>query len=67
MLGIIGVEVGERWEEWRDKLHYFDYVVIVGLLALGVWALIRWRRGGPGEDKVAKHDGHDAAPAESEA
>ena len=30
VLGIIGVEVGARWEEWRDKLHYFDYVVIAG-------------------------------------
>ena len=30
LLGFIGVEVGENWEEWRDKLHYFDYVVIVG-------------------------------------
>jgi membrane protein DedA with SNARE-associated domain len=44
MLGVIGVEVGDRWEEWRDKLHYFDYVVIAGILGLIVYALIRRRR-----------------------
>jgi membrane protein DedA with SNARE-associated domain len=44
MLGFIGVEVGDRWEEWRDKLHYFDYVVIVGIIALIAYALIRRRR-----------------------
>ena len=41
MLGIIGVEVGSRWEEWRDKLHYFDYVVIavylLAITAFGSW------------------------------
>jgi membrane protein DedA with SNARE-associated domain len=47
-LGIIGVEVGSRWEEWRDKLHYLDYVVIAGILALVAYALIRRRRGGSG-------------------
>lgn len=45
MLGFIGVQVGANWEQWRDKLHYFDYVVLAGLIALAVWALIRWRRG----------------------
>jgi membrane protein DedA with SNARE-associated domain len=53
LLGFIGQQVGANWEEWRDKLHYFDYVVVVGLIALGVWALIRWRRGsGPGEPEA---------------
>jgi membrane protein DedA with SNARE-associated domain len=50
MLGYIGVKVGENWEEWRDKLHYFDYVVLAGLIALAVWAFIKWRRGGWGGD-----------------
>ncbi len=46
MLGVIGVQVGENWEEWRDKLHYFDYVVIAGIIALVAWLLIRRRGGG---------------------
>ena len=29
MLALIGREVGDNWEEWRDKLHYLDYAVIV--------------------------------------
>jgi hypothetical protein len=50
LLGFIGQQVGANWEEWRDRLHYLDYVVIVGLIGLGIYALIRWRRGSePGE------------------
>jgi membrane protein DedA with SNARE-associated domain len=54
LLGVIGVEVGERWEEWRDKLHYFDYVVLAGIVGLVIYLLIRRRGGGetpkPGQD-----------------
>jgi membrane protein DedA with SNARE-associated domain len=46
-LGIIGVEVGSRWEEWRDKLHYLDYVVVAGIIGVIAYALIK-RRGGGG-------------------
>jgi membrane protein DedA with SNARE-associated domain len=44
MLGIIGREVGSRWEEWRDYLHYGDYVVLAAILAGIVYLLIRRRR-----------------------
>jgi membrane protein DedA with SNARE-associated domain len=43
MLGLIGREVGDRWDEWNDRLHYFDYAVAAGLVALAVYAVIRWR------------------------
>jgi membrane protein DedA with SNARE-associated domain len=43
LLGYIGVQVGANWEEWRDKLHYFDYVVVAGLIALAAWAFVKWR------------------------
>jgi membrane protein DedA with SNARE-associated domain len=46
MLGLVGREVGDRWEEWRDHLHYLDYAVIAGLLVLLTYLLIRRRRGG---------------------
>ncbi len=58
MLGFIGVQVGERWEEWRDKLHYFDYVVIAALIGVAAWWLIKRRR--RGED-----EGPPVAPDES--
>src|ERR687893_632353 len=33
MLGIVGREVGDRWEEWREYLHYGDYVVLAAIVA----------------------------------
>lgn len=44
MLGFIGREVGSRWEEWREYLHYGDYVVIAAILVGIVYLLIRRRR-----------------------
>lgn len=45
MLGLLGREVGDNWEQWRDYLHYLDYPIALALLAGGIWLLIRWRRG----------------------
>ena len=52
MLALIGKSVGSNWEEWRDHLHFLDYLVVVAVIALGAYLLIRRRRsgGGPGED-----------------
>ena len=44
MLGILGREVGHRWEEWRDYLHYGDYVVLVAIVAGAVWLVVRRRQ-----------------------
>jgi membrane protein DedA with SNARE-associated domain len=46
LLGYIGVKVGENWVEWRDKLHYFDYVVLAGIIGLIAYLLIQRRREG---------------------
>jgi membrane protein DedA with SNARE-associated domain len=46
MLGVIGREVGDRWEQWRDYLHYGDYVVVGAILGGLIYLLIRRRRGG---------------------
>src|SRR5215208_2100174 len=46
MLAIIGREVGDRWDQWRDNLHYLDYAVIA-LAAVGiVYLIVRRRRAG---------------------
>jgi len=44
MLAFIGQQVGERWETWKDSLHYVDYAVLA-LIVLGVaYLLVRRRR-----------------------
>src|SRR5688500_11243833 len=39
MLAFIGQQVGERWESWKDSLHYFDYAV-AATIVIGVAVLI---------------------------
>jgi membrane protein DedA with SNARE-associated domain len=66
MLGLVGKSVGDNWEEWRDKLHYIDYAVVVGVLVLAAYLLLRWRRGGgpPGDPADAPSgDATEAAGA----
>jgi membrane protein DedA with SNARE-associated domain len=44
MLTFVGKQVGDRWESWRDSLHYVDYAV-AGLIVLGaIYLFFRWRR-----------------------
>jgi membrane protein DedA with SNARE-associated domain len=44
LLAFIGREVGDNWEEWRDKLHYLDYLVVAIVIGGLIWLLIRrWR------------------------
>ncbi len=46
MLAIVGMKVGENWEQIRTRLHYADYVVLAVLVGMIVWwALRRWRGG----------------------
>ena len=45
LLAYIGREVGDNWEDWRDKLHYLDYAVIAVAIGGLIWWLIRRRRG----------------------
>jgi len=46
MLALIGRSVGHNWEEWRDHLHYLDYLVLLAAVVIGGWLLVRRRRGG---------------------
>jgi membrane protein DedA with SNARE-associated domain len=57
--GLLGKAVGSEWENWRHHLQVLDYLVVVGLIALIVYAVVRARRGGgPG-------DGEATAPADA--
>jgi membrane protein DedA with SNARE-associated domain len=47
-LAFIGKQVGERWTDWKDSLHYVDYAV-AAIIVLGViYLVIRHRRGRTG-------------------
>ena len=54
MLGLIGREVGDQWEEWRDYLHYGDYLVLAAVVGGLIYLLIRRRRGGGGDPEPAE-------------
>jgi membrane protein DedA with SNARE-associated domain len=45
MLAIVGREVGDRWDQWRDYLHYADYAILAAIVIGIAYLLIRRRRG----------------------
>jgi membrane protein DedA with SNARE-associated domain len=63
MLGLIGREVGDNWEQWRDNLHYLDYAVVLAILMGLVWLLVRRRREPP--DRPSGEPAADPDPAEA--
>ncbi|HSS43021.1 MAG TPA: DedA family protein [Solirubrobacterales bacterium] len=48
MLAIVGEKVGDNWEDWRHKLGYLDYLVVVAIIVGVVYLIVRRRRGGVG-------------------
>jgi membrane protein DedA with SNARE-associated domain len=54
MLTLVGKSVGENWEEWREHLHYLDYIVALAIVAGIAYLIVRRRRGGdPDEGEAA--------------
>ncbi len=49
MLTYIGFWAGDRWESWKDSLHYIDYAVAAAIVLGAVYLFFRWRRGRGGE------------------
>jgi membrane protein DedA with SNARE-associated domain len=62
MLTFIGLQVGDRWEQWKDSLHYFDYAVAATIIIGAIYLVIRYRRGGGGGAKAGA--GESAASGE---
>jgi membrane protein DedA with SNARE-associated domain len=41
LLGYLGMQAGDSWDEWKDNLHYVDYAVVAAILAGLAWLLVR--------------------------
>jgi membrane protein DedA with SNARE-associated domain len=59
LLAFIGREVGDRWTEWRDSLHYVDYAVLA-VIVLGLAFLLLRRRRGRSADTASGEPAADA-------
>jgi membrane protein DedA with SNARE-associated domain len=44
LLTFIGKQAGDRWESWKDSLHYVDYAVVAAIAIGIVWLVVRNRR-----------------------
>jgi membrane protein DedA with SNARE-associated domain len=44
MLTFIGKQAGDNWEDWKDNLHYVDYVVAALIVAGAGYLFLRARR-----------------------
>ena len=44
-LALAGRAVGDNWEELQHQLHYFDYVLVLGILGGATYLLMRQRHG----------------------
>jgi membrane protein DedA with SNARE-associated domain len=50
LLAFIGKQAGDNWSQWKDNLHYVDYVVVALILLGLLWLLVRRRRSTPAVD-----------------
>jgi len=58
MLTFIGMQVGDRWEQWKDSLHYVDYAVAALIVLGALYLFVKWRRGrGPGASEPSPAGG----------
>ncbi len=64
MLTYIGKQAGDNWEDWKDSLHYVDYVVAAAIVIGVVYLIVRRRRGGPPGDPATTDRGDEPGPAD---
>jgi membrane protein DedA with SNARE-associated domain len=54
MLAFIGQQAGDRWESWKDSLHYVDYAIAVLIVVGIVFLVVRNRRRGSKPEAAAE-------------
>jgi len=54
MLTWIGKAAGDNWEQWKDSLHYFDYLVAVLIVGGAIYLLLRRRRRPPSPETASE-------------
>jgi membrane protein DedA with SNARE-associated domain len=47
MLTFIGKQAGDKWEDWKDSLHYVDYTVAAAIVIGLAYLFLRSRRRAP--------------------
>jgi membrane protein DedA with SNARE-associated domain len=57
---LVGEQVGDRWDDWQQKLHYADYVILAGIVA-GIAYLLLRRRRGRGKGDAGREPAPDAS------
>jgi membrane protein DedA with SNARE-associated domain len=61
VLTFTGQQVGDRWTEWKDHLHYVDYGVVVLIVLAAAYLVVRWyRRRGRAEGGAVVGEPSDA-------
>ena len=43
-LAFVGKQAGDRWDEWKDNLHYVDYAVALAIVVFIVYLVVKRRR-----------------------
>jgi membrane protein DedA with SNARE-associated domain len=49
LLTFVGKQAGDRWESWKNSLHYVDYAVLAAVVVGVTYLLLRRRRTPAGE------------------
>ena len=62
MLTYIGKQAGDNWEDWKDNLHYVDYVVAALIVGGVVYLIVRARRRRGTSDTADTSETSDPAP-----
>jgi membrane protein DedA with SNARE-associated domain len=44
-LVLLGDAAASKWPEWKERLHYIDYLVLALIIVGAVYFFVRWRRG----------------------